>query len=85
MAWTLVNDYPEVEEATRLIKAPGVNQFLVKYENQTFFESKVYFVDSTFFDVLTYKFVDGDESQILKNPLEAVISIAVSNKLFGGQ
>lgn len=85
MAWTLVNDFPEVDQATRLIKPPGVSQFLVKYEEKSFFESKTYFVDSTFFEVMTYHFVEGNTSQAIKKPFQVVISALVAEKLFGEQ
>ena len=83
LAWTLVHDFPEVDQAARLIKAPGVNQFLIKHEEKSFFESKTYFVDSTFFDVLTYQFVEGDAKHMIKNPLEVAVSKSVATKLFG--
>ncbi len=85
LAWTMVNDFPEVYQSTRLLKPPGVNQFLIKFEEKSFFESKTYFVDSTFFEVMTYDFVESSPAGAIKEPFQVVISSLIANKLFGGQ
>jgi putative ABC transport system permease protein len=83
MAWTLVQDYPEVKQAARLLSPPGVDQFLVRYQDRSFFEKKGFMVDSTFFDVLTFHFVEGSVSTAVRNPYNVVISDQLKAKLFG--
>ncbi|MBK6930884.1 MAG: ABC transporter permease [Saprospirales bacterium] len=85
LAWTLAQDYPEVETAARLLKAPSINQYLVKYENRSYFEQKGYLVDSTFFRLFSYDFVAGNPETALNEPYSVVLSSALAEKYFGGQ
>ncbi len=84
LAWTLVNDFPEVKQACRLIKAPSVSQYLIKFEDKSFFEPRGYYVDSTFFDLFTFQFIEGSPRSAIKSPNEVVISDRIANKLFDG-
>jgi putative ABC transport system permease protein len=59
----LKKDYPEVEEAVRLVRA---DRAMYKNGELQFYETKIYFADSNLFRVFTYKFIDG-------NPLTALV------------
>lgn len=83
LAWELVENYPEVEEAARIMQAPNVTQYLIKNGEQAFYEQDGYLADSTFFRVLTYDFVEGDSHTALDEPFTVVISKNMAKKMFG--
>jgi putative ABC transport system permease protein len=85
LGWAMKKDFPEVTEATRIYKVPHVDKFLLKYEDQSFFEKRGIFADSNFFEVLTYEFIKGDQSTALDQPFSVVISDKISQKLFGNE
>jgi len=86
-AWALKAEYPAVEQVTRLLKFPNMDNVLLKYEqNKTsrrFFESNGYYVDSTFFQLFNYDFKYGRISTALNRPNSLVISESIADKLFG--
>ena len=82
-AKALVADFPEVVAAARLLQAPSVDKFLIKHDDKAHFEEKGYYVDSTFFEVLTYDFVSGDPGSALDQPFTIVISKEIAEKIFG--
>lgn len=57
MAKAMVNDYPEVLQATRVIR---MGALLIRYGESSFNEDGVLFADSTFFDVFDFKLLKGD-------------------------
>ncbi len=81
-------EYPEVEQVTRVWVNFLEKETLlrVKEANQTvkaFNERSGYQVDSTFFDVFTYQFLEGDARTALDDAHSVVLSEALSRKLFG--
>lgn len=52
---------------------------------KSFYESSGYLVDSNFFDVLTYDFVEGDSKTALQNPNTLVVNEEIAKKLFGNE
>jgi putative ABC transport system permease protein len=58
MAQALLNDYPEVEHATRIFKSAS-NTWVVRYGETRFIEDRVLFADSTFFSVFDFKLLRG--------------------------
>ncbi|HEY5824907.1 MAG TPA: ABC transporter permease [Cyclobacteriaceae bacterium] len=83
IAMALVRDIPEVEAATRIINPPGVVQNLIKYEDNIFYETDGHMADSTLFDVLTFKFINGNPDNALDEPNSVVITDKLAAKLFG--
>jgi putative ABC transport system permease protein len=88
MAKTMQMEFPEIEKATRLVKTFSDDKTLFQYKVQggnlnSFFESKGFIADSTFFQVLTYKFKEGDPVNALARPNSVVISEEIANKIFG--
>jgi putative ABC transport system permease protein len=76
---------PEVEVAARSVMPPNITQHLVLYKDKQFFENKGLLVDSTFFDIFDYEFVEGDRATVLDAPATVVITQDLSRKLFGDQ
>jgi len=83
MAAAVRNDFPEVEQVARLCKVPDVEKWILKKGDQAIFEKRGYWTDSTFFEVLTYDFLEGNPTTALDEPYTVVISNTIAKKLFG--
>ena len=88
LSWAVKNSLPEVEQSARLMTFPDIETMLMKYEHgndrKQFFETNGYYVDSNFFQILTYHFLYGSEGA-LNAPNSIVISNDLSYKFFGNQ
>jgi len=84
MAEALLNDYPEVEQVVRMRKAGG---WIVKRGDVTFQETDddFVFVDSTFFDVFSFKLLKGNPKTCLTEPRSIVLSEDYARKYFGDE
>lgn len=80
---TLKNDFSEVDQFTRVIPAIGVAQHLLRYNDRLFYENELVFVDSTFFQLFSYRFVYGDPDNALQRPNSIVILKSLADKIFG--
>ncbi|GAB2790312.1 ABC transporter permease [Rhabdobacter roseus] len=81
-------EYPEVVQVTRLWPNFVESQALLKIQEpgqavKSFYETKGYQVDSTFFDVFSYDFLEGNARTALADPQSVVLSEEVARKLFG--
>ncbi len=76
------NDYPEVEEATRL-RQYGASK--VTYKEKTFKDDAFVLVDPNFFQVFTIPFIKGDSRTALLQPHTVVITRDVAVKYFGNE
>jgi putative ABC transport system permease protein len=87
MAGQLKSDLPEVAEAARLMNFPNMGNTALEYtagkESHRFIEPNGYYVDSSFFKVLSYPFIAGDPQTALEQPNSIVISQTIAKKLFG--
>lgn len=83
LAVAMQKDFPEVEAAARICKVPDVDKWLLKYEDQAYYEKIGVFADSNLFEILTYDFLKGDKTSALNQPFSVVISDKVAEKLFG--
>lgn len=81
MGAALKNDYPEVEEYTRIYNSTGSK--LVKKENEYINENNVAHVDSTFFTVFDLPAVAGNTKTALDEPNTVVITESTAKKYFG--
>ena len=77
---TLKKDFPEVEEMVRL---QNRERTLFKNGDNNFYETKIYYADSTLFNVFSNKFVEGDAAHALNEPFSIVISKTLAQKYFG--
>ena len=77
---TLVHDYPEVIQYTRLM--PN-RTMLIKYKDNVFNEENFYWADSTVFDVFTIPFIEGDPNTALTQPHTVVLTEKLAKKYFG--
>ena len=79
MGITMVREFPQVEQYTRIRWYGG---FLVKKGNENIQEGRVGFADSTLFDVFTLPMITGDPKTALKEPHSLVITEKIAKKYF---
>ena len=80
LAATLKRDYPEVEEATRMIPA---GERIFGTADRKFYENKLFFADSNFFSVFSYRFLEGSPGNALNQPFSLVLTKSLAEKYFG--
>lgn len=91
MAQAMARDFPEVVAATTLspIWGPGLTKqtFSVRnLENDvTYDERSVLGVDSTFFDVFSFKLLKGNNDEVLRNVGGVLLSESTAKKYFGDE
>jgi len=91
MASGLQREFPQIQTSTRLM---GLFNFedktLLKYDHPglpqvSFYETRGFLADSTFFRMFDYHFMEGDPATALNNPATVVLSEEVAKKIFGSQ
>lgn len=80
VARTLLTDYPEVEDATRLKWAGNPT---ISFGDRSFKEGAVAYVDSNFFNVFTLPLIQGNSKTALLEPNTVVITKEMARKYFG--
>ncbi|GAB2790297.1 ABC transporter permease [Rhabdobacter roseus] len=83
---TLRSEYPEIEETTRLFAPENKTLIQVREPGKqvlSFYETKGYQVDSNFFAMFSYEFVEGSPANALADRNAVVLSEEVAQKLFG--
>ncbi|RIV17251.1 ABC transporter permease [Fibrisoma montanum] len=79
-------DYPEVVQMARLFALDEKALLQVREQGKavvSFYETKAYQVDSTFFDLFSYTFIEGSPKHALTDLHSVVLSEEVARKLFG--
>jgi len=76
----LKKDYPDVEEMVRFISR---ERTLFKNGENNFYETKVYYADSTVFKIFTHKFIQGSAKTALQAPFDIVLTKSLAEKYFG--
>lgn len=82
--------FPEIQQTTRLMRLFNEDKTLLQYSPQSdaiksFYETKGYVADSTFFRMFTYHFTEGNPATALSNPNSVVLSEDIAKKIFGNQ
>jgi putative ABC transport system permease protein len=82
--------FPEIQQTTRLARLFAEDKTLLQYTPQndavkSFYETKGYLADSTFFRIFTYNFIEGNPATALSNPNSVVLSEEIAKKIFGDQ
>lgn len=77
----LMEEVDEVEAATRLLDANGTFQ----YEDVSFREMHMYYVDSLFLDVFELNFIKGNPEQALRRSMTILLSQSMAERYFGTQ
>lgn len=79
IAPNLINDFPEVEDAVRLIKHNG---FVVSYGDKRLIINPLY-ADPSLLEVFTFPLIRGDKKTALQDPNSVVISEELAERIFG--
>ncbi|MBE0655134.1 MAG: ABC transporter permease, partial [Bacteroidales bacterium] len=80
MAPQLKEDFPQVKEFLRLTQT---GRTWYKYEEARFIEEKIYYADSSVFNVFTLPLVKGNAENALVRPNTMVLSESMAEKYFG--
>jgi putative ABC transport system permease protein len=75
----LFENFDEVENFTRFQIWNGV----FSYGEKKFREDRVYVADTSFFEVFSFRILEGDPNTALLNPLEMLVSRSTARKYFG--
>ena len=76
----VVQDYPEVQSFVRFINMPRA---LYKFEDKEYIEEDFYYVDSTLFDIFTYRVIRGEVKSATRDPKKIVLTETVAARYFG--
>jgi putative ABC transport system permease protein len=89
MTYSMVNDFPEVENAVSLtpVWGPGLTlpDRLVKYGDKWFEESRIYAADTSFFKIFDFNLIEGNPASALKDVGSVIISRSIARKYFGNE
>jgi putative ABC transport system permease protein len=89
MAKTMVKDFPEVAEATRILHTSlfedkTMLQYIVPGSApESFYQEKGFLADSNVFRFFSYRLTEGDPATALQHPATIVLSQDLAHKLFG--
>ena len=78
----LRQEFPEIKHAIRLRDSQN-NVFT--YDNRQFYEENIFYADSSFFDVFSFKFAQGDPQTALDRPNTLVLTQETAQKYFGDE
>ncbi|HXO77565.1 MAG TPA: ABC transporter permease [Puia sp.] len=90
MAATVKKEFPEVRQYSQLLQLSLMeDKTMLQYRVPggsplSFFESKGFMTDSSFFRMFSYHFIEGSANSALDGPNSIVISEEIAHKLFGG-
>lgn len=77
----LKSEFPDVESFARV---GGASRYLVRYEDQSVQADGIADADSTIFNVLSFKFLQGDHRS-LQSPGSIVLTRGLASQIFGDQ
>lgn len=78
-ALAIKKEIPGVISTTRFIN----RGMIVKVGDNVYSESRIYYADSTFYNIFSYKIIDGDKVELLNKPNTVVLTQSTSKKYFG--
>jgi putative ABC transport system permease protein len=82
-AQLLEKQFPEFKKITVIRENGG--KFLASDPARQIYNTKGICADSLFFNVFTYKFLEGSQSESLNDPFSIVLSKTMADRLFGGK
>ncbi len=74
-------NFPEVENGVRLYPSRAI----VKYKDKLFEEPDFVYADSTFFNVFSFKIIEGNPIEALSKPNSVILTISSARKYFGNE
>ncbi|HLK26932.1 MAG TPA: ABC transporter permease [Puia sp.] len=73
--------FPEVESAIKML----LRERIVNYNEKYIDEKKFMFADSTFFNMFSFKLLQGDARSALSGPYKTVVTQSTAKKYFGNE
>jgi putative ABC transport system permease protein len=88
IAQAMKQEFPEIANSTRLMGLFAEDKTLFQYggpntEKKSFYESNGFMADSSFFQLFTYNFIEGNPVTALSDPNTVVLSEEIAKKFFG--
>ncbi|WP_200979335.1 ABC transporter permease [Echinicola sp. 20G] len=78
----LKEEFPDIE---KVVQFSGRADLLLSYGEDTYQEEGVLFIDSTAFDVFSWKMIEGDAKRALVAPYSIVLTESTAKKYFGNE
>ena len=88
LGYHAAREIPAIDKLARVFypyRMQSTNALVEKNVNTRFYEDNLLVVDSTFFEIFDFQFVEGDPSNALKQKDGIVISEKISKKYFGNK
>jgi putative ABC transport system permease protein len=85
LAPTLSQEIPEVENYTRIFGASMFDKAIILKGEDYFIEDKLFYADSTVFDLFDVPIIAGNKNELLNSPDKVVLSKNTAKKYFGNQ
>ncbi len=87
LAETLVEEFPEVEEAVSVLPYAWFEgeKFVLSHGDARYFVTRNQFASPAYFDLFSFPLIQGNPQEVLKNPQSVVISESLAEKLFNSQ
>ena len=77
----MLQDFPEVEACTRILRFPGEITF--RFGEESFNEGNVVAADSNVLEFFNIKLLEGDPDKVLRDPGQVILSRSTARKYFG--
>jgi putative ABC transport system permease protein len=81
MAVRIKTNFPEVSKYFRMNESKS----MIAYGEKKIYDTKIKYVDSSFFDFFTFKLIEGQSLNALTNPYTIVLTQSAAKKYFGEQ
>jgi putative ABC transport system permease protein len=90
MAAAMKQEFPEIDETARIMVLFAEDKTLLQYrdgngEPKSFYETKGYMADPSFFKLFNYNFIEGNPTTALVNANTIVLSEEIAKKFFGNK
>jgi putative ABC transport system permease protein len=82
VATTIKDRFPQAENIARIFPT---RDGLVEYNQNRFYEDRMFFADPEIFQIFTMPIISGDATSALQNPENMVISQRIAEKYFGNE
>ena len=80
---TLLREFEDVETGVRVFRVGMFSPVAIQNGDDAYQEEGFLFVDSTFFDVLSFSLISGDPKKVLSEPFSIVLSVSTAHRYFG--
>lgn len=80
---TMKEEIPGITDFTRIW--PASNTVVFSYEEKSFSEKKIFYVDSNFFSFFSFELLEGDVNSTLKEPNSVVLTEDLAKKYFNNE